>query len=289
MRILYKPKVYCVGRPQLNTDGWGDFLQEQNLKWPTPTDVEDAAVLTELMGRLCYMSFGKKAGSKTNQAYINNLIGKNVDGTFFPGPSHGSVLEHTNWNFVVVGAGRGFSHELVRHRVGTGFSQLSLRYCDFERAGEAGTWEPGFCVPNLGQLSDKTRELFEAKYKADQEYYKLVLDSIMEDLNKKPEYLNAIGKSPKERDRVIRKAARGAARDVLPIGAEAIMGFTANARALWNIAYLRASGHAEGAIRDVFVQIVKIMEVEFPTLFKDIEFEELWDGSVAVKLPKSKL
>jgi thymidylate synthase ThyX len=67
------------------------------------------------------------------------------------------------------------------------------------------------------------------------------------------------------------------------------MTFTANARAIWNMAYLRASEHAEAVIRSVFVQIVKIMEEQFPELFNSIVYRKLWDDSLAVTLPRDKL
>ena len=155
MRIKYRPKVYLICKPQIHEEGLTAFLEENDLRWPTPTEgVSPAARLVESAGRDCYMSYGNKAGSKTNQRYLDNLLGRNPDGSFRPGPAHGSVVEHPHWTFKVVGAGRGFSHELVRHRVGVAYSQLSTRYCDFEREDEEGTWDPGFCVPPLAQLSD---------------------------------------------------------------------------------------------------------------------------------------
>lgn len=246
--------------------------------------------MVEVAGRICYMSFGNKAGSKTNQAYINNLLGRNPDGSFKPGPAHGSVTEHPTWQFIVTGAGRGFSHEQVRHRVGVGYSQLSTRYCDFEREEEEGTWDPGFCVPPLGQLSEEAKLRFVTKYENDVKWYAETLRVIERDLRSNPEFMDSLAKLPeRERDRALRKAARGAARDGLPNGTEAIMFLTANARAIWNMAYLRASEHAEGEIRKVFVQIVEIMEREMPALFNSVVYKQVWDGSQAVELPRDKL
>jgi len=291
MRILTEPKVYLVARPAIAEEGVAAFLEENGLKWPTPTDgVKGAEQLTELAGRCCYMSFGNKAGSKTNQGYINNLLGRDAEGNFRPGPAHGSVIEHSQWSFLIVGAGRGFSHEQVRHRVGVAYSQLSTRYCDFEREEEEGTWDPGFCIPPLGQLSEKSKELYQQKFKSDQEWYKKILDSVMSDLQSNEEFQEQLkGKPEREAARMLRKAARGAARDVLPIGTEAIMTMSCNARSIWNMAYMRASVHAEGVIRDVYVQIVKLMEVEMPALFNKMVYQKVWDGSVAVELPRDKL
>jgi thymidylate synthase (FAD) len=291
MRIMLKPRVYLICKPQIHEEGLKAFLEENDLAWPTPTEgVSHASRLVESAGRDCYMSYGAKAGSKTNQAYVNNLLGRDSEGNFRPGPAHGSVVEHPHWSFKVVGAGRGFSHELVRHRVGVAYSQLSTRYCDFEREDQEGTWDPGFCVPPLGQLSDETREHFEASFVRAIEDYKKGLELVERDLKDNAGFAANLSKvDPRDAKRMLRKAARGAARDVLPIGAEAIMTFTCNARSIWNMAYLRASEHAEGVIRDVFVQVVKIAEEQMPELFNSIVYEKVWDGSDSARMPRDKL
>jgi thymidylate synthase (FAD) len=244
MRVLTEPKVYLLARPQIHyfggedcneSPGLDNFLYDNDLTWPTRRDDATAAeVMVEAAGRMCYMSFGDKAVSKSNHQYIQNILGRKPDGTFREGPAHGSVVEHPTWSFIVSGAGRGFSHEQVRHRVGWAYSQLSTRYCDFEREEQEGTWD-------------------------------------------------------RERNRMLRKAARGAARDILPIATEAIMVLSANARAIWNCIFLRGSRHAEAAIRSVYVQLARIMEREMPALFFGIQYNTLWDGSTEVIMPREKI
>lgn len=291
MRIVKKAKVYLVARPQIVEEGLEEFLKDNALHWPTPVkDVLDAERIVEVAGRCCYMSFGAKAGTKTNHKYIQNLLGRREDGSFRPGPAHGSVVEHPAWSFIVVGAGRGFSHEQVRHRVGWAYSQLSTRYCDFEREEEEGTWDPGFTVPPLAQLNSDTTDLLSASLKRSQQDYVSVLKKIEEDLQNNKEFMSELSALP-ERDqkRTLRKAARGAAREVLPIATEAIMVMTANSRALWNTIALRANDQAEAVIREIYVQIAKIMEKELPALFYGLKYTKLWDGSLAVELPRDKL
>ena len=291
MRILKSPKVYLIARPQIVEEGLKQFLEEQNLTWPTPTEgVQGAERLVEVAGRCCYMSFGKKAGSKTNSKYIQNILGRNADGSFKPGPAHGSVTEHPCWSFLIVGAGRGFSHEQVRHRVGWGYSQLSTRYCDFEREEEEGTWEPGFCIPPLAQLDEGTANAFEEKIRQSQQAYCELLHFIEEDLRNNENFKEVLANyDERERKRMLRKAARGAARDILPIATEAIMVMSANARAIWNCIYLRANEHAEAVIRDIYVQIAKMMEKEMPALFNGLKYIKCWDDSEAVVMPRDKL
>jgi thymidylate synthase (FAD) len=286
MRILKESKTYVICRPQIVEEGVRAFLEDQGLEWPTPiAGVTDAARLVELAGRCCYMSFGAKAGSKTNQKYIDNLIGLER-----PGPAHGSVVEHPTWSFLTVGAGRGFSHEQVRHRVGVAYSQLSTRYCDFEREDVEGSWDPGFVIPPMAQLSGETSQFMADKLKQSQETYTDLLHRIEADLEASPEFAAQLAKMPERQARTaLRKAARGAARDILPIATEAIMTMSFNARSIWNMAVMRASEHAEGAIRAVYVQILKIMEKEFPELFHAIEYTPVWDGSLAAKLRRDKL
>ena len=77
-----------------------------------------AEQVVELGGRVCYMSFGK--GRKSNQEYIGNILEA----------KHGSVIEHAVWTFLIAGVSRSLTHELVRHRAGFSFSQLSQRYVD---------------------------------------------------------------------------------------------------------------------------------------------------------------
>lgn len=316
MRILTSPKVYLVGKTQVELEGFKAFLEDQELDWPTPNgfgyydtesvdpydhldadqqsikseigstfdaDVPENQTLIEMFGRNCYMSYGNKAGSKTNSDYLDNLIGLNR-----PGPSHGSVTEHINFNFMIVGCGRGFSHEQVRHRTGWAYSQLSTRYCDFEREEEEGTWDPGFCIPAMAQLSQGTRLFFEKSlHEAVKNYtsvYHLITGDIAEFFADKLKLM-----SDREKRTFVRKAARGAARDLLPIGTEAIMGMTGNVRAIYNCIYLRASREAEPQIRDVYVQIARIMEKEMPDIFKGLKYETNWDGTEFVVLPKDKL
>ena len=291
MRILSSPKVYLIVRPQIVEEGLNAFLGDQGLLWPTPTEgVKDAERLVEVAGRLCYMSYGNKAGSKTNLRYIQNLLGINEDGTWKSGPAHGSVCEHPTWSFLIVGAGRGFSHEQVRHRTGWAYSQLSTRYCDFEREEEEGTWEPGFCVPPLAQLSDGARESFTAKLKQSQESYCELLKLIEADLQANSNFIETLsGYNEREKKKTLRKAARGAARDILPIATEAMMVMSANARAIWNCIVLRGNEHAEAVIREVYVQIARIMEKEMPSLFNGLEYKKCWDGSQVVTMPRDKL
>ena len=72
MNIVREPKVYLVGRQVVDDAEIDRFLTEHEATWSTDTEV-GAEKLSEMGGRLCYMSFGK--GRKTNQEYLGNIIG----------------------------------------------------------------------------------------------------------------------------------------------------------------------------------------------------------------------
>src|SRR6266571_1592908 len=116
-----KPKVYLLGRQAVVEEELARFLADEGVVFTTDTNVA-AEVLNEIAGRTCYMSFGK--GRKSNQEYLENILSS----------KHGSVLEHAVWNLLITGVSRALTHELVRHRAGFGYSQLSQRYVDESEA-----------------------------------------------------------------------------------------------------------------------------------------------------------
>ncbi len=302
MRIVKKAKVYLVGRTEPVVDQIKEFLATEGLDWPTPNnlglspaqpkdgdadwkdnDVAGNETLIELFGRCCYMSFGNKAGSKDTGSYLDNLIGLSREGI-----AHGSVTEHISFNFLVTGGGRGFSHEQVRHRVGWAYSQLSTRYCDFEREDEEGSWDPGFVIPPLAQIDDATVEFMEDAILQARSKYTELLHMVEAALKEKFKD-KLVTMDAREQRTFLRKAARGVARDLLPISTEAIMGMTGNCRSIWNAIVQRASEAAEASIRDIYVQIARIMERELPHVYKGLEYKKAWDGTDYVVMPREKL
>ena len=65
------------------------------------------------------MSQRNPAGRSTRE-YLENIKRQ----------GHGSVLEHANYSLLLEGVSRSLTHELVRHRSGFSYSQLSQRYVD---------------------------------------------------------------------------------------------------------------------------------------------------------------
>src|SRR3954465_7225606 len=118
IRVITEPSVYVLGRQTVDDAELNRFLADHGVSWESDSEVA-GEVLTETAGRVCYMSFAKPRPGG-NAAYLTHI--KEV--------GHGSVLEHAVWNLLITGVSRSLTHELVRHRAGFGYSQLSQRYVD---------------------------------------------------------------------------------------------------------------------------------------------------------------
>jgi thymidylate synthase (FAD) len=247
IRILREPTVYLTGRQTVDGSEVDRFLADHGVSWQTDTEVAGEH-LAEVAGRLCYMSFAKPRPGG-NKAYLDHILEV----------GHGSVLEHSVWSFVFTGVSRSLTHELVRHRSGFGYSQLSQRYVD-ESVAE-------YVEPDAIANDPENHALWlEAVAHAHQAYMKLV------------EKLAAYFKD--EPDRTLRrKLARQAARSVLPNATETKIFVTANSRALRHFIEMRASRHAEVEIRKLAVQVLRLMQVEAPNIFGDYQLTPLPDGT----------
>lgn len=257
-RIVTKPRVYLIGKQTLDGDAVKRFLDDEGAFFETDTD-RPPEILAEMAGRICYMSYGK--GRKTNAEYLDNIISSH----------HGSVLEHVVWNFIVTGISRSLTHELIRHRAGIGVSQLSQRYVDESDAR--------YVLPPLYRDNEALQEKWKKAVTAAHEAYTelaLATDAYVKELH--PEL--------KGTDR--RKLVRQSARSVLPNACETKIFITANARALRHIVEMRGSPHADTEIRELAVQLAKLVKAESPNIFADIEIVEE-NGIEIVRVIHSKV
>jgi thymidylate synthase (FAD) len=210
----------------------------------------DAEKLVEIAGRTCYDSGGSGRNSKDFHKHILEV-------------GHGSVLEHATWTFKVSGVSRNFTHELVRHRVGTAFSQRSTRYCD-----ESGS--PVVDHPLVSNMSDVPEgwavQVTDLKAAAQRVYDEGV------------EFFQAqlVGRGC---DRLsARKQARAAMARYLPSGLETEIVITVNARAARGIIEQRASSAADAEIRNFAMQVWEILVLDSPQLFGDYDTKTAPDG-----------
>lgn len=183
--------------------------------------------------------------------------------------SGNSVLEHAVWNLVFTGVSRTLTHELVRHRAGFGFSQLSQRYVD-ESVAE-------YVEPDVIANNPEAHKRWVNTVGVAHEGY-LELVAILAEVFKD------------EPDKTLRrKLARQAARSVLPNATETKIFVTANARALRHFIELRCSRHAETEIRKLAGAVLRVMKTEAPNLFSDYEEVPLDDGTFEATTPHRKV
>lgn len=270
--IVSRPRVYLVGKQQINTAELNNFLADHEAdSWTTDTD-HDGQKLVEVAGRLCYMSFAnpRPGGHK---AYIDHIIDV----------GHGSVLEHAVFNFIITGVSRSFTHELVRHRVGTGFSQLSQRFvdesdCEFvvppALLPHYEEWlqhvdKRAWCFSSTGDLvggpvMSPRAAIFE-DWRRQMKETQCLYGKLADDLQQ--EFAGVADKTLR------RKMAREAARSVLPNATETKIFLTANVRALRHIFELRGDQAADAEIRRVAVAMLRAVQPEAPELFGDFQID----------------
>ena len=151
---------------------------------------------------------------------------------------HHSILEHATASFRITGASRAFTHQLVRHRVAS-FSQQSQRYVNEE--------EFNYIVPPDITGKAEALELF-------RDYIE----------TSRKTYLRLRELGIKKED----------ARFVLPNALESQIVFSANFRELRFIFSLRLHKSAQWEIRRVCLEMLKIMQVQAPSVFSDFEIRE---------------
>lgn len=202
-------------------------------------DVEDGDDLAEFAGRNCYQSWSRpNPETATNRGYLANILAQ----------QHYSVLEHASATFLIKGVSRSLTHELVRHRH-LSFSQLSQRYVDESRAQ--------IVIPPV------VRDLDAALRAEVMERISLVDQMTKRMYTEIDELLDQVG--------ISRKAARGAARCVLPSMVETVIVVSGNMRAWREMLLKRLSPAADVEIRELAVEILRQLKEIAPNTFQDLK------------------
>ena len=231
-RYYFEPKVTVLSRPAFTTP------EHLGVNWIGEST--DGERLAEFAGRLCYMSQHNPAG-RTTRDYLENIKKQ----------GHGSVLEHANYSLLLEGVSRSLTHELVRHRAGFAYSQLSQRYVDESEAN--------FVVPPAVLGDAALEETWRTQVEQAQEVYVGLVAQLMERYGWVADKVHR------------RKMAREAARAVLPNATETKIVVTANARAWRTMLELRSSEGAELEIRRLAVAALRLLAAEAPGFFSDFE------------------
>src|SRR5690349_16482778 len=182
---------------------------------------------------------------------------------------HGSVLEHANYSLLLEGVSRSLTHELIRHRAGFAYSQLSQRYVDESDAS--------FVVPPAIIGDEVLLAAWRSQIESALASYKALVEQLME------RYAWVDDKKHR------RKMAREAARGVLPNSTETKIVVTANARAWRTMLELRASEGAELEIRRCAVALIRLLQQEAPGFFADFEIYSGDDRREAARIVYHKV
>ena len=202
----------------------------------------------------CYLSFGeKRTPLAENKKYLERIMES----------AHGSVFEHSSYSVLFFGIDRATTHELVRHRAGTAFSQVSQRYVDDEHLR--------FVMPYEYNGSSKLIAQFERRIDRAVEDYRVTSHELRE----------VIKRNDGESSTEYRKRIQSCSREVLPNCTEAPIIVTANVRAWRHIFSMRCSAHADVRIRRPMIEVLQSLRLKAPNLFSDFEFEQLRDGTLA--------
>ena len=269
---LFKPGVVVLARPSFHLQGLAGFLEgyDPALRFPEylddPTNLPDGAQLCKVAGQVCYMSFGpKRTMNEHAERYFNNLKSS----------GHGSVLEHATYSLLLYGISRSVTHELVRHRAGFSFSQLSQRYVSARALR--------FVERPEYQQDDELHQQFLQRIERAAGEYASITNRLLEMQQAGVNILSAEVKTD------LLKKVRQGARSVLPNETEAPIVTTANARAWRHVIEMRASPHAEVEIRELAVRIFLCLRLIDPVLFGDYILEQLSDGTYTVRTDYQKV
>ncbi len=254
-----KPVVSLVAQTSLSHEGIIEYLEATgNEEFIDTIDssladgLSELEVLVSMMAKLCYKSL--TLGHNSNITRVRD-VRSNIEAAINSG--HGSVLEHASLSFIVRDCSRIFTHELVRHRAGTAFSQNSGRYIRLD---------------SIDLVVDPILQPVQAELLQVANYLESMYSVMAEKLGMNSEGLDFARK----------KKLTSALRRIAPNGQTNEIGFSVNLRALRFTILKRTDRAAEWEIRHVFNQVYRIARDLVPTLFCDAT-ESVVDGLLEVK------
>ncbi|HET7482882.1 MAG TPA: FAD-dependent thymidylate synthase [Actinomycetota bacterium] len=244
------PEVELIARPSLDlaalerylkTVGGETWLANRVQEDPDPNPGQ---LLIEAAGRACYRSWEPGLNPNVTRVrreqkeYFLNLMRS----------GHGSVMEHANYTFILYNVSRVFTHELIRHRAGSAFSQESMRFVRLD--------EIPFRIPES------------------MESMRPQIISILETLEEfQVAAAEHVGLDEEGVNFHTKKEITSAMRRLAPEGVSTMIFWTANVRTLRHTIAMRTDPGAEEEIRYVFDKIGHIMVQEAPLLFGDFTID----------------
>lgn len=280
-------EVFRIGHTVVDkeeVDRWMKFIGASEFEIPDDAAITNPALLIALAGKRCYMSFQEGLNPNVTRIrkeyvdYFDNILKVR----------HGSVLEHSVYNFAIENVSRVFTAEMNRHRAGWAISEGSLRFIRF---GEnIPYWEPDSITgPDVldGQTAivlcgDSAEKLLREKA--------VVLDTVEKKQHaSRAVFANAF--SQQERSyRVLetiwadelaptsdftgKKHITSMMRRIIGLGVATGGVWSGNIRALRHVFTMRSEPAAEEEMLHVFSKVVRVMAEKEPMLFGDFYQDE---------------
>jgi thymidylate synthase (FAD) len=213
----------------------------------------------ERAGRTCYQSEIGEITDVTAENFVRKILHQF---------HHESVIEHSSLTVKFTGVCRGFTHELVRHRLAS-FSQESTRYVDYAKSETKGAAD----IVDLDRfelrcVAPPHRDVDE-KFQVHDNFTGHVMKSyrdMLEEMEANYKALRKAGWVPQD------------ARQILPIATESDIVVTANWREWRHILTMRTGKPAHWEIRRVMCNLLQVLQETIPVIFEDFVEAGTSDG-----------
>lgn len=322
MKLHYEPTVRLITYPIINRASMSGFLtSETNGKWELDTVRVETDQIPEFAGRLCYMSFDNPRPGG-NVKYLERIKGEGHGsvmehvnfGILFTGVSRSLTHELTRHR-----AGTAYSQlsqryvdesqaeyvvpwELgdevraaevyLKHQGPTDYGHEVAKRVE---AAEPDYWKVYGGSEWIGLAKDgmdwlnATEQAHTAYVKKVQTTYARIERKFLSKQQNNPKPGQTIVEFTRDDLTKIRKAARGAARSLLPNATETKILVTANVRAWRHMIEKRCHPAADAEIRLAFHKAYKLLKGYAPNLFADYTEVPLDDGTTALTTPTPKV
>lgn len=168
---------------------------------------------------------------------------------------HSSPIEHASFTFGIEGVSRALLAQLTRHRIAS-FSVQSQRYVD------KSSFE--YVIPPEIDSLPEAREEYIRAMEEDAAHYESLREML---IKKHTESFIAEGIEPKAAKKLAEKKANEDARFVLPNSCDTKIIMTMNVRSLHNFFALRCCRRAQWEIRELAIEMLKLVREVAPLLF----------------------
>lgn len=213
----------------------------------TPVEtLKNQLFIIEEAGRTCYQSQQSEITQESAERFIRMIIKR----------GHESVIEHSGLTVKFSSTSRGFTHEFVRHRLGS-FSQESTRYVDYAKKDDN---EPDLDKFEIKIIAPPHRNVEEVIDLGNGE--QLSPRQMGEKIESYYRALRKHGWAPED------------ARQFLPIGLKAEITSTFNFREWRHIFKERTSKFAHWEIRLVLGKLLAELKTIIPVVFEDFVPDE---------------